>query len=148
MMRAGVWQRNAHPAAISRRDDSRPHAVEQDASSIRVSFGRSSRVIARAKQNRKDGWIVAGAREDSVNPEPSEACEADNVEAGLIEAGGFDQRDAGWYVLKGRQTAREALRFTWPGPRGSAGRKAADGRRLNGGSACTRVDLADEQDGR
>jgi hypothetical protein len=68
-------------------------------------------VIARKKQNRKDGRIVAGAREDSVNPEPSEACEAGNVEAGSIGAGGFDQRDAGRHVLKGRQTAREAPQF-------------------------------------
>jgi hypothetical protein len=116
--------------------------------SIRVSFGRSSRVIAREKQNRKDGWIVAGAREDSVNPEPSEVCEADNVEAGWIEAGGFDQRDAGWYVLKGRQTAREASPFHLAGPRGSAGSKAADGRRLKGESTCTRVRFAGEQEGR
>lgn len=105
-------------------------------------------MIARENQDRKDGRIVADAREDSVNPEPSEVCEADKVESGSIEAGGFDQRDAGRYVLKGRQTAREAPHFTWPGPRGSTGRKAADGRRLKGDSACTHVRFAGEQEGR
>jgi hypothetical protein len=69
-----------------------------------------SRVVK--PQGRSDRRRCAGR---SVNPEPSEACEAGNVEAGSIEAGGFDQRDAGRHVLKGRQTAREAPQFRLAG---------------------------------
>ena len=86
-----------------------PSAVEQNAGEQDATApSRIVRAIVThnrsQKKNRRDERIVAGAREDLVNPESFEAGEADNVEAGTIIAGGDDQRDVRRFVLKGPKT--------------------------------------------